>query len=46
MRDSIAAFGGDPGNVLAVGQSIGASSIGLHIVSYNGKQGVPFQKAM
>lgn len=46
MRDKIAPFGGDPGNVVAVGQSVGASSIGLHIVSYDGKQGIPFQKAV
>ena len=46
VRDNIEAFGGDPGNVVAIGQSVGASSIALHIVSYLGKRGVPFQKAM
>ena len=46
VRDNIGAFGGDPENIVAIGQSVGASSIGLHIVSYEGKQGVPFQKAM
>ena len=46
VRDNIAPFGGDSGNIVAVGQSVGASSIGLHIVSYDGTQGVPFHKAM
>lgn len=46
IHDNIDAFGGDPGNVAAVGQSVGAMAIGLHLVSYSGTQGVPFQKAM
>ncbi|KAL9112657.1 MAG: hypothetical protein Q9187_007740 [Circinaria calcarea] len=46
VRDNIEAFGGDPENVTAIGQSVGASSIGLHLVSYKGRRGVPFQKAM
>lgn len=46
VRDNIAPFGGDPENIVAIGQSVGASSIGLHIVSYDGKRGDPFQKAM
>lgn len=46
VRDNIAAFGGDPDNVIAIGQSVGANAIGMHIVSYEGKRGVPFQKAM
>ena len=46
ISDNIGAFGGDPGNVVALGQSVGASSIGLHLVSYSGTRGVPFQKAM
>lgn len=46
VRDNIEFFGGDPGNVVAVGQSVGAMAIGLHLVSYSGTQGVPFQKAM
>ncbi|KAL8933894.1 MAG: hypothetical protein Q9216_006169, partial [Gyalolechia sp. 2 TL-2023] len=46
VRRNIAAFGGDPENMTAIGQSVGASSIGLHLTSYRGKQGVPFQKAM
>ncbi len=46
IRDNIEAFGGDPGNVVAVGQSVGAMAIGLHLISYSGALGVPFQKAM
>ena len=46
VRDNIETFGGDPGNVVAVGQSVGAMSIGLHLLSYSGTQGVPFQKAV
>lgn len=46
VHDNIATFGGDPDNIVAVGQSVGASSIVLHIVSHDGKLGVPFQKAM
>lgn len=46
VHENIEAFGGNPGNVVAVGQSVGAMAIGLHLVSYSGTQGVPFQKAM
>lgn len=46
VRNNIEAFGGDPGNVVAIGQSVGASSIALHLLSYPGTRGVPFQKAM
>ncbi|KAL8934882.1 MAG: hypothetical protein Q9211_004995, partial [Gyalolechia sp. 1 TL-2023] len=41
VRYNIEAFGGDPNNVTAIGQSVGASSIGLHLTSYRGKKGVP-----
>ena len=46
IRENIEAFGGDPQRVTAVGQSVGASSIGSHLVSHRGKIGVPFQKAI
>ena len=46
VKDNIAFFGGDPDNVTAMGQSVGASAIGLHLTSFKGKQGVPFHKAI
>ena len=46
VHDNIEAFGGDPNKVSAIGHSVGGSSIGLHLTSYGGKRGVPFQKAM
>jgi para-nitrobenzyl esterase len=33
VRDHIAAFGGDPGNVTIAGQSAGGHSVSLHVVS-------------
>ena len=33
VRDHIAAFGGDPGNVTIAGQSAGGNSVSLHLVS-------------
>ncbi len=33
VRDNIAGFGGDPGQVTIAGQSAGAMSVGLHMVS-------------
>jgi para-nitrobenzyl esterase len=44
VRDHIAAFGGDPGNVTLGGQSPGAVSVGLHLVS-PGSQGL-FHRAI
>lgn len=44
--DDIASFRADLENVVAIDQSVSERSIGLHIVSYEGKQEVPFQKAM
>ncbi|PYH97858.1 alpha/beta-hydrolase [Aspergillus ellipticus CBS 707.79] len=46
VRDNIQVFGGDPTRVTAIGQSVGASDIGLHLLSFNGTQGVPFQQAV
>ncbi|KAI1079502.1 lipase [Whalleya microplaca] len=46
IRDNIEAFGGNPQKVTAVGQSVGAGDISLHLASYEGKRGVPFQQAI
>ncbi|RYP24944.1 hypothetical protein DL765_000172 [Monosporascus sp. GIB2] len=46
VRDNIAFFGGDPRKVTAIGQSVGASDISLHLTSFGGKRGVPFQQAI
>ena len=46
IRYNVETFGGDPSKVTVVGDSVGASSIGLHITSYAGERGVPFQKAI
>lgn len=46
VRDHIASFGGDPSRVTAVGQSVGASDIGLQMTAFGGARGAPFQKAV
>ncbi|KAI2471288.1 alpha/beta-hydrolase [Annulohypoxylon bovei var. microspora] len=46
VRDNIENFGGDPQRVTAIGQSVGASDIGLQLTAFGGKQDAPFQQAI
>jgi len=45
VRESIAAFGGDPDNVMALAHSTGAVAVALHMLAYGGAMGAPFHKA-
>ncbi|KAL4779979.1 Alpha/Beta hydrolase protein [Aspergillus varians] len=46
IRDHVETFGGDPNKVTVVGQSVGASDIGLQLTAFDGTHDLPFQQAM
>ena len=46
VHDNIGAFGGDRGKVTIFGQSAGASSVGLHMIAYDGNHEDLFRSAI
>ncbi|UKZ51973.1 hypothetical protein TrVGV298_005740 [Trichoderma virens] len=46
VRDNIVHFGGDPSKITIFGQSSGGLAVGMHILSFGGKQPVPFHNAI
>ncbi|KAI0198404.1 alpha/beta-hydrolase [Astrocystis sublimbata] len=45
VKDSISAFGGDADKVTAFGLSAGGTFSSLHLMTYGGEKGVPFDQA-
>jgi carboxylesterase type B len=46
VQQNIQAFGGDPAQVTIFGESAGAYSVGMQVLSYGGDRPVPFKRAI
>lgn len=44
VKDNIASFGGDPDRITSFGLSSGGTFSSLHLMTYGGEQGVPFNQ--